>query len=997
MEFALHKSAILEVISANHKALAYGVFCNDAGKIYEKVNAREVLERINNLKNNETPIFIRFEDLSLETAKNIIEKCHHQTSFGICFKEISDYYNSNALRDGQILKFCFDKLNHKSAQVVINTLRDKNMEFCLEFVDLTEKNLKSILKNANLEQEHIDVMKPIKTIKEMFMNNNLPTRELEEFISKGIEFIIQMNEKLFIPWRSVCAVGALALGQVLLGGALILTGFGASVGMGLVSEGMADGLTAYRAYSTRQFQWQDYCTQKAISLAISAVSMGFTKMKDAAKGVKNAVSGVAKGALEESGKAVITSGQSAAQKMITSNANLHSLAWKYIGVKAAETAAREALNQGVKALSNYTFDCLKPSISQSVQNNVWTSFSNPNLKCLLFKLQAIDMATNSQQLQTKIEGIVADIVKQDNLTQLWNSIGLPLVKGILSDPKYCGNTASMAFRIYGTLNGLKQVVTLTDTITDGLLKKLTLLDRNSMTITLVLHTQLKIDKETSEQISNEMKQAKIFNQSDNFSEDDDDANFKEKLDTLRKSSPNDAMGKCVNFVQSFHEAFVKIEMDSFSQSMKIVSDKITEQLIQVMDSQMLQPWSTMAVSGLVDSISSRVQHYCLVNKDENSLSQKEDEKKFEELSKKENLTEEESNFMANYGRFTTFADQINSNSKDFCIAYSQCEMVYHAQQKARQNEGSVDENVKNMSKQVEEGGPANLAVMMVAAEKNGVNLKIVDNKDYELTQEDIDNGVEVIYVEYGEDNKVGHAYYMDSTTGKFVDTPSTGNDCFFEALSKILENDGTHKSASDLRAEVAQQILKNSANFSEVLQAEDWVRTHYPDASNALLLAVGLREKLDFESDDFDYIIKGDEIEHFPAVEYDSNGKPSRQWVEAVLAKIARAAERDNPGDGRFLGREKHKSVELALKENFESLGIKGIEFEKCFNRHGVSGKLDCVDFNNKVIYDFKFGKTATQENNTGMSRAQYDKYHKAFPGYTIITINRDGEFKVVT
>ena len=73
---------------------------------------------------------------------------------------------------------------------------------------------------------------------------------------------------------------------------LIATGFGASVGMGLITEGIADMFTAYRAYSNRQFCWGDYAKQKAVSLAISAVSMGYSKLKDAGKGVKNAVQSV---------------------------------------------------------------------------------------------------------------------------------------------------------------------------------------------------------------------------------------------------------------------------------------------------------------------------------------------------------------------------------------------------------------------------------------------------------------------------------------------------------------------------------------------------------------------------------------------------------------------------------------------------------------------------------------------------------------------------------
>jgi len=76
------------------------------------------------------------------------------------------------------------------------------------------------------------------------------------------------------------------------GGVLIATGFGFTVGMGLITEGAADIYTAARAYSTRQFSWSDYAQQKAISLVISVACMGMQSIKDAGKGIKNIAVGV---------------------------------------------------------------------------------------------------------------------------------------------------------------------------------------------------------------------------------------------------------------------------------------------------------------------------------------------------------------------------------------------------------------------------------------------------------------------------------------------------------------------------------------------------------------------------------------------------------------------------------------------------------------------------------------------------------------------------------
>ncbi|CAF3904440.1 unnamed protein product, partial [Rotaria sp. Silwood1] len=139
---------------------------------------------------------------------------------------------------------------------------------------------------------------------------------------------------------------------------------------------------------------------------------------------------------------------------------------------------------------------------------------------------------------------------------------------------------------------------------------------------------------------------------------------------------------------------MEVEYDSFSIIIKSVADKITEQLIQVLESQMIQPWSTLAVSHVTSNLSAKIQHHYLVDKDQNSDSQNEDQEKYDELKNKTNLTEEEKTFMKNYGKYRTFAEQINYNSRDYCIAYTQCEVAYYAKTSSTvQNGKEVDKKV----------------------------------------------------------------------------------------------------------------------------------------------------------------------------------------------------------------------------------------------------------------------------------------------------------------
>jgi hypothetical protein len=242
-----------------------------------------------------------------------------------------------------------------------------------------------------------------------------------------------------------------------------------------------------------------------------------------------------------------------------------------------------------------------------------------------------------------------------------------------------------------------------------------------------------------------------------------------------------------------------------------VSDKVTEELIKIIDSEVIQPWSTVAVSNLTDSLSKQIQSNFLVDKNQNSNSHEEDQKKYDEIkNKKESeLTLDEQVFMQNYGEFKTFAEQINYNSKDHCNAYLQCEMAFYAdKEKSDQSDTKPKEKVKQSSDAIRKGKAATVGEMISLAKKNDVNLKVVDDPNYVRTQEEIDSGLEVIYVKRGENGEIGHAYYMDST-GKFVETKSEGFDCYYAAFGKILE---TKKSIIVLRIETAQQVEAHSKN-----------------------------------------------------------------------------------------------------------------------------------------------------------------------------------------
>ncbi|CAF4608862.1 unnamed protein product, partial [Rotaria magnacalcarata] len=110
----------------------------------------------------------------------------------------------------------------------------------------------------------------------------------------------------------------------------------------------------------RQFSWSDYGKQKAVSLVISAVSMGFSAIKDAGKGIQTFVTGVGEEVLEQAGTKIITDGKAVSQVLVMTGKNLKGLAIKQIGVTIGENALREGLTKVADFSSHFVLEQLTP-------------------------------------------------------------------------------------------------------------------------------------------------------------------------------------------------------------------------------------------------------------------------------------------------------------------------------------------------------------------------------------------------------------------------------------------------------------------------------------------------------------------------------------------------------------------------------------------------------------------------------------------------------------
>ena len=406
----------------------------------------------------------------------------------------------------------------------------------------------------------------------------------------------------------------------------------------------------------------------------------------------------------------------------------------------------------------------------------------------------------------------------------------------------------MGLRILGTLHGLYEVQTIIDTIYKDLVSKLAQIDRDTLTITLILREHLKLDRDSARQITSELKAHDIDEQAllkanDTCKNADECDELRKMIGKFQKKTDQD---KVSEFLNKYCDEYMRIELDAFSMVIKSISDKITNQVISIIQSQMITPWSTFVVSGITDAMSKRIQHYCLVDSNQNTDAQNEEEKLYNDLKKKqankEVLSDKEKQFIDGYDPFNTFTKQVNANAKQYIVNYTRSEAAYYAKKQSSSSDREQSDEVKNRANAVEYGKkPASLAELSQMADKikqvHGIDVKVVDDPNYERTQEDIESGVEIVFIQKGSKDEngvdgIGHAQYMDKN-GNRIDIQTDDNDCVYGVFSKILEKNGIVKSVNELRSETAQGIRTN-ANYEKVIEAEKYMHERYPHEANSV-------------------------------------------------------------------------------------------------------------------------------------------------------------------
>ena len=732
-------------------------------------------------------------------AKNIINAIVGTTnpvSFDLTFHKMKfsafvAFLNKNEkqLDTLMISKLYFDNLSKTEAESFIQVLREKSFHFSLEFKELTYDQAVHVLKNADLQQENVELK--AESLRNFYPPNAAPTLELDEFAAKGIEYTLKINEKLFIPYRSICFLATLCAVQATVGMSLIGTGACPALGVMLVGEVFSDSFEMCKKYSTRQqLVFNDYLYQKAISMFLSASTIGFDKITRFGKSLTltKTLALEAKGA--SLAQATLVSSETTIVQSVTRTSASRSLALKQFGAKTTK-AAFEGVNLGTQYLSTVALDRLRPQIFEHIHDLVRQFFCKTVLSNLLVNICEND----EKDLNKPVSKIVDDILSKPS-NVLTTSIVSDVVSFISwSTNQYQLNLLTIGVKAIPTLSNMISLTKMIENVCEKLATKL------SYAGTIVLNDNLSVTSNEQDGANRTIQMLRNL-----FS-----------LEDKHRVKESEAMG----------DEFAAL--DRFSKIIKCVSDKITDHIVSEVKINLVKPLSTHSVNSILDAFSSRLEdHGVKIDKLKNSYSHNSCQAKYDELTKKSSLSDKEQKFVNWFANNKgTICAQISGNVKEISIAYQQLE----PDEPTNSSRKSTKEKCEYADKVIA-NKPAGVVEMAILTHMNGVNLKVVDVKKYPRTQdaENVQVNENVIYIESMNGNQARHAMdqavsccYMNQN-GEFVMVQTdTANDCLYGAMSLILSEKGVSKSIQTLRAETSGHINHNP-NFKQIIYAEQWIK-----------------------------------------------------------------------------------------------------------------------------------------------------------------------------
>lgn len=617
--------------------------------------------------------------------------------------------------------------------------------------------------NKTLQKEW-DVKIELTKLDEIFKGTETNhTSEINEAETNGLSHFFELTEQKPTPWWDIIGVALIGLGQILVGGLITVFSCGAAAqfGMGLISEGVSDLITAVKSGIEGDFSWEEWGIQKAISIAISVVTAGLGAIKTAAKAVgtfvKTAASKAAQFVTKEAGKQVV--GQVTKQGL--------KLAIKQVGLTLAKGVAKEAINQLVDYVADKT---VLPLIEQEIAEKVEAAISQMlEDNEILQNALKLDQENKNNYWQNQLIQEGLEIINPKNnkwmdaIGSLATGIAAAKIKGAGKILQAIEMTTAVAKLTNFTDDFIKQFESKLEGHKAKINKGLTDIEQNKKDVSSKVKSENEEDK--SSNVRDEGRQQ--IQKAPKTQVKNDDI---PEVDIRNQGGYNSKQNKSSTAVnpQFYKPSKIEAIHSSFSSS-------ITGQMMNTVKSKIVKPVTSGLVSAGVDKMAASAQKS--ISKDIESFQD---------------------------ARQIKFAqDKITkstSNTKQFEPGIEASHI-------------SSDPEVNKMIKDVRSEGEGGLQHLGPLSKAAGRPIEIYDEKGKRIQTIGKELGGKPIQLEYqkpGKDREQGHWKPLNGN-----ELPSSGkNNCLFDAVSAYTGTPG-----SALRERTANELASNHRAYKNMMPA----------------------------------------------------------------------------------------------------------------------------------------------------------------------------------
>ncbi|CAF3657980.1 unnamed protein product, partial [Rotaria socialis] len=309
---------------------------------------------------------------------------------GISYREATDL--AGKIKATFTLNF-FD-LTKTQAKWIVHTKKKHIVDSIINFKDLTCKDAQDIISNADRSEEGFNI--DLKPIGKIFLTYHPMRTELEEFKCNGLRWLFDLHEKGPIPKVTMITVALLGFAQ--LGGAVLLylqLGAVSDLAIQLTLGGIGDLFSLIKIARSRNFDWKNYWSWKAVDYTIFIAKEGWTALTEVEKTANVGTKGaqLSKIVLENIGEECVMSG---IHKVVDKRKTLEKIILNWMNI--TDEIIKDVYPVNIP--SSCRLSDIRLSISEYIKQEI---------KSILYKFPA-DKSINSKDLQNHIEQIAQKVI-----------------------------------------------------------------------------------------------------------------------------------------------------------------------------------------------------------------------------------------------------------------------------------------------------------------------------------------------------------------------------------------------------------------------------------------------------------------------------------------------------------------------------------------------------------------------------------------------------------